>query len=332
MKVDGIICEKFVGDKVNTADLKQTGTKYSWDTFETTYKEKINIWYNRETGIVRAYTNMAYFMEGSNFNPSDKVCEEGFYLLSDILDTNLFEATVSQFEYGHTFQVDQPPSQFITHHTGIPKYKMTSYNDDVGKVFKGKNKDLKIYDAGINLKNKVRKNENKQMLISKGYDSKSHYIRIELNCKNPEVLYAHRNITVSQLLSNEFRSLYHDDLLNTYSQVKKTAAFTLPDQKKSHTVQNIALCDLMNLYAQHGQDGYERMTRLIKSNSTLNNNDKKSRLKTLRDACRRLNKETPSPFDLIEYLKNPMLVLCCVFGYNILPLWNSPTNSFNHAF
>lgn len=85
----------------------------------------MEVWINQYLYIVKIKGSIPYFFQGHNFNFSNKSFNEAIKYLNNVLNCNLWDATVNALEYGIIFEVPAKPSEYIQHHRERSQERLT---------------------------------------------------------------------------------------------------------------------------------------------------------------------------------------------------------------
>ncbi len=312
MNYDYVELSKFVSkDKVYLDDLKHISSNiYGWENYSMTYNNtEVKISHNSNSNELKVCGSLPYFVEGQNFSNDMTKIKESIYIISDTIDTNLFEANVTHFEAGITFESPYTPIDVFNSHYSIKGMNTETYGK-TGKVYKDSIKEIKLYYAGFNIKKKLSKESRINLASEKGYKPEGKYIRFESVYKKPEIYWKQRNISVKELFKPEFIMKCKNDIYNTYTMINKEGIYTLPKDKRDCTLPVIELLALKELGVKYGFNPEEYIKQKIKSipTSILTNEDKKNRKRSLSQLSKKLILNKDSCFDLGVIIKNKLQI------------------------
>jgi hypothetical protein len=271
------------------------------------FKNRAEVWYNDHTKEVKFIGSIPYLMQGHNFTSARGEFIEGIDFVSGILNCNMYEGRMTGFEFGSIIEVPYSPEDFLHNHISMNKHPLTTYhkrNRITGKAYEDSMLRFKIYNAGLNIKNKLQEAIREDLSTSYGYDKAKHYMKAENHYKKPALQFQKRSISVNDLLNPCFMERCKKDLIETYQKVKKTGMINTPKDKADLTAITIPLIVLKELGLQYGFNAETLVKQKIKSfpESSLNANDKKARQKTLKTSFKKLENAEASPYDISHLL------------------------------
>lgn len=282
----------------------QLSTKYGLNKFTYEGCKDVEIWLNEASSSISIKGSISYFMAGQNFKTSSSDLKNGISYLGSILEINLFDAEVKAFEYGSILSIPFSPEYVFNSHVKIQGMKSRSF--DYGKYFEDRIMKVKLYDAGRNLKIKLSKNE-REKLADLGYDSKANYLKIENHYKKPSIAFKKRLIQTSDLLTTQFQQNCKSDLMNKYASIQKTKGLKVTD-KKNLSCSTIPLLILKEYESFLPCKADMLLKQKIKSipEAILNKNDKKSRIRQIRNNLRKIESEGKCKYDVSEILESEL--------------------------
>lgn len=296
-------------DRINLTNL-QMKSKFSngWNMYELNGLHKVNIWINPSENLLKVKSNWAYYWQGHNFNfPKDNLIN-AINHTSNILNVNLLDAEVKKLEFGSVIQIEQKAEEVLLNHIGMigrttqPFYTKSKLT---GKYFSEPISTLKLYNAGLNIRNKLSKETKEVLRIEHDFNSKNQYLKVEVHYKKPEIQFKMRNILLNDIIQFEFMDKCKEDLISTYSRIWKSGQFLLPEDKKQINASTIPLLVLYDLAKQIGVNPEQLIKDKVKSfpDSVLSKYDKKARLTQLKGNQQKLTSSN-SIYDLTDLLIN----------------------------
>lgn len=271
--------------------------------------EKVYIRIDKSNPRVEIKFSPMYCMQGHNFTFDKQVFIDSINLLREVLQVDLWQASVEMVEYGDVMEVPQRPAEFIIRHHAKAKeqLKENEKKNDKGcfRYWEDKNVSLKMYDAGKNLKNKVAKSIRNRIT---GYNVEAHYLKFEVHYKCPHrVLNDGHEILLFHLLTPQWENKLKEDLYIQYQRLCLTGGL-LPPQ----SIKEISSIDL--LVRKYIGDGIVEGKSLVelkkelydsfKRCSILSSDKRKSRQCQYRKAEKKLRFNKTEVYDLTEYINS----------------------------
>lgn len=272
----------------------------AWDKFHLSGFKNIDILLSQDKISIKG--SLPYFTSGQNFMSDISDFRNGIEYLGNVLELDLNQAEVECFEYGTILEIPFSPKNIFSSHLRMKGMKKRTF--DNGIYFEDQVLKHKLYNAGINIKQKLSRQE-RLNLQTYGYNPKANYLKVENHYKKPSIALKKRIIQVSDLLEECFQDICKEDLLNKYQSIMKTKQIKV-NNKKFISSANIPLL-ILKEYAEFLPERPEDLIRnKIKSfpDSILTKNDKKSRIRQIRQNFRKLESPEEFAYDLSEILKN----------------------------
>lgn len=295
-------------DNINLSDLSyyNINNKGISTFFDMEEHKEIKIIYNEPTKELKLKGSLPYYIEGQNFSNEMIKIEESIYTLSEKLNINLFNAEVKVLDTGITLQVPKHPKEYIYSHTAIPRFKSVLFGNT--KYFNGKNIVFKMYDSGANIKAKVSKEVRNYLEAEKGYNPSDYYLRLEVKHKKPSAYFQTPNLSIGEIFRPNFINNCKVEIMKNYKAIKKEGYFDYPKEKRSLTLPTIELMALKELGLIYGFSPEEYLKRQIKGipECILNKEDKKNRIRALRELNKKINIKDTSDFDLSKLLEKAL--------------------------
>lgn len=287
-------------DSINLSKLDQVSVNkygYSSYTLRGNYNE-MKVIYNSTNNLLILKGSLPYFSEGQNFSNEMQKIQESIYSISDTLDINMFNAEVNKLDAGITFEVVKKPMEYLNTHYSIKGFKQVHYLNT--KYFNGKDINLRMYDAGLNIKQKVTKEIREDLQDKKGYNPYYNYLRFESVFKKPKSYFQKPDLTISNIFNPNFIHKCKEEIMNKYKSIKKEGCFDYPKNKRDLTLSVIELLALKEYGLLYGFNPEEVLKSKIKAipEGILNKEDKKNRLKSLRATLKKINFKEVSDYDL----------------------------------
>lgn len=254
------------------------------------------------TGVMIIEGSLPYFYQGHNFTYPNKAYIETINILQDLLEVELWDAVVDEFEFGCIFPVEVKPVSYIRNHYANPKAKLTmeERGKDKGACRRWEDtaRRLKMYDAGKNIKVKVARGIRQSI---EGFNPKSNYLKFELHYKNPPLLLG-RGITADDLRNPTF--------LNTLvTQLKEQYKILIPMGKLMLPSDSILRWELIPLWAYINhrmdegiseRDARMELNAIIDQLPALKKSAKENKKGKIRENCKAFQKAPKSHWDLTE--------------------------------
>lgn len=325
MNIDYLEASLFVDkDKINLDELDHISTnKWGWDNYSMTFnnnkysmaykkdEKEISIRYNSKTKQLKVLGSLPYFVEGQNFSNDINKLKEGIQLISDTIDTNLFEAEVNLFEAGITIEIPNKPIEIFNSHYKIPQMETKPFKR--GKLYEDAIRQIKLYNSGYRLRRVLSIADRLRLTIEKGYNPEGNYLRLESKYKKPTIHFKQRIIFVEDIFKSNFINNCKIDLFNTYKMIKKEGIFTPPQTKKDCTLPAIELLVLKELAMIYGFNAEECIKNKITSipDSIINKEVKKNRKRSLAGLSKKIKENAVSYYDLSKVLKDRLEIAEC---------------------
>lgn len=285
--------------------------KFGWNTYGLKGCDEIQVHYKPESGGLRIKGSLPYFIQGHNFSFSREGFVECVEVLQNLLGVGLWDAEVAEFEYGTIFPVEVQPSLLIRNHYAPSGSHLVQ--DEKGKDkgsfrwWTDSDKVLKMYDAGKNVKQKLRPKE-RDVLAGCGYNPDKNYIKFEVHYKKPERITG-RVITLEDLQSTEFVKILNNDIVRKYQELRPMRTLKPQTDKKKLSALDIVVSAFVEEEMNQGvpMEGVKRKVyRYANSAGCLTTPDKDARKATIRRAFGRLAESESSSWDLTEMLQRSL--------------------------
>lgn len=317
MNFDYAEIAKSIGkDKLSFHYLEEAGTfPNGWKTFILKGVEKMKVRLHQEAGLLEVKANLPYYWQGHNFNFSRATMIEAIQYTSDMLNINLFQAELRRFEFGCIVEVSQKPDDFLNNHLsykGKPFqiWQNKSYSAITGKELQDEVLKIRLYDAGLNIKQKTSTSIRQELERTSGYDKKKNYIKFENHYKRPDIYFKNRNLFVNEILQENFMQECKKDLIETYKNIMKTGLIKIPTNKKDVNAGTLPLILLKELGILHGFNPEELLKQRVKaiSEDILSQYDKKARQVQLKQNWKKIASGEGSQYDILKQLEAKEIV------------------------
>lgn len=315
--LDGVkLRQKLEGRTPNFDRLTKKATYHEsgWEyyTIHGYHSFDMELRWNPIYGVLEIWGNPFYFQQGHNFTADTKTFQEAIKSIERIIEIDLQEATVTQIEYGKTFEVDQKPSLYISGHLendnlcmwekDCDRGAIRHFDDDKEKIH------LKLYDVGKNIKEKHKKST-RHLVKEAGWKEDHNYIRFEVVYKSPELLNNQIPILYKDLFTDKMLNIFNEDLYCQYNRITKKQTLDIPNTKKELGTGNI----ILHVLAEYllGQGVNLKKTLFAKINSfpdtLLSPVDKSARKREINKLLGGMKTSVISFFDLSSKLESSLL-------------------------
>jgi hypothetical protein len=308
MNLDYLEITKFLNkDKLCFDYLKKNAIYDGAERYYFDRCNKIEVWYMEASNQVRIKGSIPYFINGHNFYSSQKDWLEGLEYIQGCLQINIFTGQVNCLEYGTIQEIPFPESDFLRNHIKSPGMQTKPYlkgNVLTGKEFDSSIMKIKLYDVSRNIKNKLDKPIREELSRLHGWDKEKHYIKVENHYKKPEICFR-SNIYLNELLSYSFQHNLKNELLTSYMKIMKTGNAILPSHKadiNAGTIPLLILKELESVYNFNTEDLIKNMLKTI-PDGIFSSEDRKARLRTIRDNLKKISIQGQSKYDIRELLQ-----------------------------
>lgn len=307
MNLDYIEIAKFLHkDSLNFHYLDKEASYKGADKYYFKGCRKLEVWHYSNLNQVKIKGSIPYFINGHNFFSSLDDWAEGLDYLSSCLNTNVYSGLVECFEYGTIQEIPYSEEVFLRNHIKLPGTESRDYKKGdilTGKEFINPSLKVKIYDVSRNIKNKLDKPIQDEINRLYGWDSSKHYIKIENHFKKPEVCFG-GNVYLNELFASSFQNQLQKQLISTYESIMKTGNLILPEKKadlNAGTLPLLILKELEGIYHFKTEDLLKAKVKAI-SDKILSADDKKARMKILRENLKKISNQGKSEYDISELL------------------------------
>ena len=271
--------------------------------------ERIDIYYN-PNAYIQIKGSIMYYWQGHNFTYSHAAFVEAIEYIGRMLHINLWDSIVEVFEYGVIVEVDEKPREYIKHHKAKPSEKLDQ--SIIGKDkdnltrWKDSNVDLKMYDAGRNIK--MKQNMSRKSIIQQaGWNPECNYLKWEAQYIKPEVLNEGKGLKLYNLVNPEWQNTFKEDLYLQYKRLIPMANIIEPTNKKDLSTATIFAMVLAedNLNESRTlqevkQMLYNRINSI--SDDVLSKSDKDSRKRQINSILDKMQEADTSKWDLSQKL------------------------------
>jgi len=308
MNLDYLEASKFMGkDKLNYSYLQKVATYPEAEKYFFDRCRKVEVWDYTLTNRIKIKGSIPYWINGHNYYSSLNDWKEGLDYMQSCLNTNIYNGIIDCFEFGTVQEIPFKESTFLQNHIKISGMDSREYkkgNVITGKEFISPMLKVKLYDVSRNMKNKLEKPIQEEISRLYGWDRKKHYIKIENHYKKPEGYFGN-NIYMNDLFTSSFQNNLQNDLISTYQKIMKTGNSHLPEKKGDINAGTIPLLILKELETAFNFNTEDLIKAKLKEipEDILSINDRKARMKTIKDNLKKITIEGKSEYDIIELLK-----------------------------
>lgn len=300
-------------DKPFLGHLQQEATfQTGWDKYFLNGCKKLQIWHNKQAGLIKMKGSLAYFFKGSNFSFSNREFVDAANFVNDILHLNFYDADVEVFEYGVILPVEELPRHYITNHRERAKSGLMLQDNpkDKGNFRRWESPEirLKMYDAGKNILNKQGL-EMQQTIQDEGWNPEGNFLKWEGHYKKPHLLLNRgRGILLADLVHPDFDQIFRKDLYNQYQRLMPTGKIETPTNKKDLSTSDLLMLTLADTNLTEGNTLQEVKRMLFDrlnaiSDEVLTEADKKARKRQISTLLNKIQINKESHWDLSEKLK-----------------------------
>jgi len=269
--------------------------------------KNIEVWEYPATNQIRIKGSIPYFVNGHNYFSTMNDWKEGLDYIAGCLNQNIYTCNVNKFEFGTIQEIPFIEADFLHNHIKLQGMTVKPYyqgNVLTGKVFENSNLITKLYDVSRNIKNKLDYSIRNELSRAYGWDKEKHYIKVENHYKKPETLFKQQNLILSELLSDEHLKKLQIDLINTYKSIMKTGCIHIPATKSdinSGTIPLMVLKELENIFDINTEELIKQKIKSI-PDEIFNKNDRKARVKQIKDNLKKIISTEKSSYDITELL------------------------------
>lgn len=295
----------------------QLEAEYSsgWQKFYLEGCSKMVVWYNSQNNLLRLEGSVMYFVQGHNFSFDKRLFNEGINHIANILRFPLWDSVLNAFEYGVIVEVDGKPKDYIRNHKSKPKEKlvMNEKPKDRGNFrwWEDKNVALKMYDAGVNIKQK-QSTEMMQRLMAEGWNPECYYLKWEAHYLRPHIsLNMGKGLFLADLVSPQWERTFREDLYIQYQRLVPMKSLMMPTSKKDLSTADIIILELVEAGLNSGKSIeeikkilYDRINSIPQS--IFNAYDKKERKKQVRGLLNKIRENPESKWDLSKKLEEAL--------------------------
>ena len=271
--------------------------------------EGIDIYYHPNT-YLQIKGSIMYYWQGHNFTYSPEAFTEAINYIGKLLQVDLWDSIVTAFEYGVIIEVEEKPKDYIQHHKAKPSEKLDQsiIGKDKGYLTRWKDTDvdLKMYDAGRNIRMKQGMNRRKTIQAA-GWNPQLHYLKWEAHYLKPKVLNHGQGVLLHNLVNPDWQDIFKEDLYFQYKRLIPMANIVEPTNKKDlSTAAIIAMVlaeDSLNESRTLQEVRKMLYTRINAfSDEILSKTDKDSRRRQIKAILDKMQEADTSKWDLSQKL------------------------------
>ena len=317
--IDYIKATKHLQDKDNPFLVHCTfEAKYSsgWGKYYLQGCEKLSVWYNPSSLLLRLEGSIMYYWQGHNFTYSKRDFVLAIKHIETILQVNLWDAMIEVFEYGTILEVQSKPKDYIQHHTPSPKERLTMNEKpkDKGNFrwYEDKSVSLKMYDAGRNLQHKQGL-QRKSIIEESGWNPEGDYLKWEAHYLKPEILNHGKGILLADLVNPNWENVFKEDLYLQYKRLIPMKSISTPNKKSELSTADIIVLQLVESSLNEGKNLQEVKKMLYArinsiSDDILTKADKDSRKRQIKALLEKIKEEPESKWDLSAKLEETLKI------------------------
>ena len=272
--------------------------------------EGIDIYY-KPNAYIRISGSIMYYWQGHNFTFSHDAFVKAIDYIGRMLRIDLWDSIVEVFEYGVIVEVDEKPREYIKHHKAKPSERLNQsiIGKDKGNLtrWKDSNVDLKMYDAGRNIKMKQSMSR-KSIIQQAGWNPKCNYLKWEVHYLKPEQVLNHgQGVKLYYLVNPDWQDTFKEDLYTQYKRLIPMANIIVPTNKKDLSTATIFAMVL----AEHNLNESRTLQEVKKmlyarinsiSDDVLSKSDKDSRKRQINSILDKMQEADTSKWDLSQKL------------------------------
>lgn len=271
--------------------------------------EGIRIYWDPLTGL-RIEGSIMYYWQGHNFTYSHGAFIEAIDYIGKLLKVELWDSYVKAFEYGVIMQVDEKPKEYILHHKEKPSEKLnvTIRGKDKGNLTRWGDTyvDLKMYDAGRNIKMKQGMNR-RDTIQQVGWNPDKNYLKWEAHYLKPSILNHGHGVILANLVNPDWQDIFKEDLYLQYKRLIPMANIIEPTNKKDLSTSDILAMVLVedNLNESKTLQEVRKMLYMRVnsfSDDVLSKSDKDSRKRQIKAILDKMKEANISKWDLSQKL------------------------------
>lgn len=308
MNLDYIAISKILDkDKPNLEYLNREALYPNAERYSFQGCKKLEIWNYPQRNQLTIKGSIPYFLCGHNFNSSLEDWKEGLDYLSSCLNLNLYSGLIEAFEFGTIQEIPFPENAFLRNHIKIPGMETKEYlqgQQITGKEFLSPALKVKLYDSNRNIKNKLDKGIQEEISRLWGWDKEKHYIKLENHYRKPEAHFK-GNLYLNEIFSPGIQHKLKTEILLTYQRIMKTGNVIFPEKKADINAGTIPLIILKELEGIFNFNTEELLKSKLKEipEEILSHEDRKARMKILRENLKKISISGKSEFDISALLE-----------------------------
>lgn len=298
-------------DSPNLSNCKWISTNRSgWDRYEIMGQKPMKVFWKESDGLLKIEGSIPYFVQGHNFTFDRAGYRSGIDTLQSILDVDLWDAWLNEFEHGVVFQVEGNPADYIKYHSAPSQARLRECingNDKGnGKWFVGSANNLKIYNPKSNFQHKVGYKKRDDI---EGYDSALNYLKFEAHYKKPHLLNGGKDLLVQDLQSDDCLMLLHKTLLEQYHLLHPMKTLIKPTDKGNMKYQELVTMKLVEVLMNQGKtipEVKKDLYRFMDEFECLSKSNKDKRKATARRVFAGLKESDVSQWDLTAKIEEAL--------------------------
>lgn len=275
--------------------------------------EGIDVYWNPNS-YLKIRGSIIYYWQGHNFSYNSEAFVRAINHIEKLLSVELWDSIVDVFEYGVIMQVDEPPKDYIKNHNAKPSEKLNhSFNEkDKGNLsrWSDSNVDLKMYDAGRNIKMKQGMSR-RRIIQEAGWDPQLNYLKWEAHYLKPNILCHGQEVRLANLVNPDWQDIFKEDLYLQYKRLIPMANIIEPTNKA-----DLSTADIIALVLAEGciknsktlQEVKRMLYARINSfpDEVLSKSDKDSRKRQIKAILGKMQEADSSKWDLSQKLADAL--------------------------
>ncbi len=285
-----------------------------WKRYFVQGCEKLNLWHNPISSMLRIEGSIMYYWQGHNFIYSKRDFVSAIKQIGTLLQLNLWDAMIEVFEYGTIMEVQCKPKNYIQHHIAAQGegLVMNEKPKDKGnfKWFEDRNVSLKMYDVGRNFQHKQGL-QRKAIIEESGWNPEGDFLKWEAHYLKPEILNRGQGILLADLMNPNWDDILKEDLYLQYKRLIPMKSISIPTKKSDLSTADIVVLELAESGLNEGKNLrelkkilYDRINSI--SDEVLTKADKDSRKRQIKSLLEKIREEPESKWDLSEKLQESL--------------------------
>lgn len=215
-----------------------------WQQYVLEGCERMKVFWNPETRLLKLQGSLMYFWQGHNFSCSKPDFVQAVEYIQGVLQVGLWDSEITAFEYGAIVEVEHYPKQYIQSHHARAKVHMVENEKgkDEGcfRWWENSTEKIKMYDARKNILLKQGMHR-RDVIQEAGWDPEKRYLKFEVHFLKPHMLNNGKAVLLEDLLNPSFYHKLHTILLEQYKLLAPMKTLQIPTTKKNLSCADIVL-------------------------------------------------------------------------------------------